>query len=313
MNGQNFKNLKIALIVFSLILVGGIVLAQNCTDGSCLIQPEYVAQTRTNGYEWRNAPETDKTESIYLYKNGVQVGGWSYKNNAYSAYDVRYNSWGEFTRNPPFPLPVYEAIGDKLFGVDRSKFSPEKKCTHKGKEISIEDAIDIIQSKIPDDFKNFRFTVIGTKEEQNTVKALYSNLEPELRARINPWYVSPDNFALKDTVTNKTIFKTDGHPTIYFQTSDGKVLHRQDNWKGTEDFVAIRKAVKTYDDSKDPDLRKPVPPPIVPPVPVPQPNPDPLAPLKNLPMPILALIGVGLAVILVKYFNIKLPDNTPKV
>jgi hypothetical protein len=61
---------------------------------------------------------------------------------------------------------------------------------------------------------------------------------------------------LKDGVTGQTLFKVDGRPTVYLQAPDGKVLHRQDDFKGPDDFQAIRKAIKSYDAGKDVDLRK---------------------------------------------------------
>jgi hypothetical protein len=55
-------------------------------------------------------------------------------------------------------------------------------------------------------------------------------------------------------------FVTTGSPTIYIQQPDGKVLHRQDDYKGLDDlkvvFSKIRVKDPNYDPSKDPDLRK---------------------------------------------------------
>jgi hypothetical protein len=49
---------------------------------------------------------------------------------------------------------------------------------------------------------------------------------------------------------------TSGSPTIYLQAPDGKVLHRQDDYR-PGDLGAIRKAIARYDAKKDPDARRP--------------------------------------------------------
>lgn len=111
---------------------------------------------------------------------------------------------------------------------------------------------DIVGDPIPDDSKKLTVTVIGTKADRDKAAAeLRTHPDAE---RFNVWSVPPDHHSLKDTETGKTVYKTDGTPTLYVQAPDGKVLHRQDDAVNVVD--AVRKAVKGYDAAKDPDLRK---------------------------------------------------------
>jgi hypothetical protein len=140
-------------------------------------------------------------------------------------------------------------------GVDLSKIGPSR-CMMNGREVTMEHALGVVGGQIPDDSQKLRLTVIGTQEKRQPVITALAQLEPELRNRIVPWSVPADHWSLKDTATGQTAFKADGAPTVYLQAPDGKVLHRQDDWRGPDDFQAIRKAVKAYDAKKDPDLRK---------------------------------------------------------
>jgi hypothetical protein len=55
-------------------------------------------------------------------------------------------------------------------------------------------------------------------------------------------------------------FETRGNPTVYLQTSDGQVLHVQDDYDGAGPLAeAIRKADPAYKRDRDPDRRKPDP------------------------------------------------------
>ena len=126
------------------------------------------------------------------------------------------------------------------------------------REVPREAAVDAMKNGVPEFAGKFRLTLIGTKDE--TAPALKAWAESEdvkdVRERVLVSSVPPDHWWLKDTTTGKVMFESAGHPTIYFQAADGKVLHRQDGYTGPADFQAIRKAVDGYDAKKDPDRRK---------------------------------------------------------
>jgi hypothetical protein len=109
---------------------------------------------------------------------------------------------------------------------------------------------------IPDDRGKYRLTVIGSDAERQPVLDDYKkSVEAELRTQILVWSVPPDHWSLHDSASGTPLFKTDGHPTIYLQAADGKVLHRQDGYSGPADFAAIRKATG-YDPARDRNLNK---------------------------------------------------------
>ena len=90
--------------------------------------------------------------------------------------------------------------------------------------------------------------------------------------------------------------ETSGKPTIYIQTGTGKVLHRQDEYDGPGPLSGAIRRAKSYDASKDADLRKePVVKPLTPVVPAPVPVPvvpdpakptdTPVSPAPNIAVP----------------------------
>ncbi len=144
------------------------------------------------------------------------------------------------------------------FGLNWDKIE-EHKVSLAGKDISAGQASDRIAGQVPDDASKLRLVVIGTAEERKPVMDQWAKLEPAVKDRLSPWSVDIDNFSLKDAETGKPVFVTDGHPTVYVQAPDGKVLHRQDDFPVNDNFQGIRKAVKAYDSAKDVDLRKTTP------------------------------------------------------
>ena len=131
-------------------------------------------------------------------------------------------------------------------------------------DASKEQVIDAIHAKIPEESKKIRVTIIGGADDRQRVAEALPKIEAPLRERLAVWSVPPDHWSLTDTATGKPVFRTDGKPTIYVQAPDGKVLHRQSDFGGVQDFEAIRKAVKNYDSAKDPDLCKAAPDPVPP-------------------------------------------------
>lgn len=107
---------------------------------------------------------------------------------------------------------------------------------------------------IPDDRNKLRLTVIGDEAQRRQVCHDLASA-PELadfRGRYAVQDYPPDHWAVA-----RAGFATDGRPTIYVQDAGGKVLHRQDDYRGPADLAgALRRADPGYDRRRDPDLRK---------------------------------------------------------
>lgn len=300
---------RILLLTGVLLTIGTASLAQwgprGCSPGLQLqpfVQPVFavpVAQTEQIPMsDWRYNPN-DRT-SAYLYKNGVQIGGYSYSGGYWRDYDSKSDTWGEKVYCTREDVPQH--IGKKsppLTGLDWDKIGNRSKVelhTKSGSaEITRQEAIERLlpieagKDDIPDDSKKFRLTVIGKPEERKPVIEAWAQVEPELRNRVVTWSVSPDHHSLRESDSGTPKFKLDGKPGVYFTASDGQVIHRQDDFKGPEDFHAIRKGVKIYDQDKDLDLRKP------------KPAPNPLGPnapsLPFHPAMLAALLLGGLVIL----------------
>lgn len=155
--------------------------------------------------------------------------------------------------------PVFAALPDEErlnYGMDWRGGADKEKCRLSGVETTKDRCIQAISAAdIPDDSRMTRVTVIGTESER---AAVLKDLEqsPELapyRGKMVVQAYDPSHWHVRDAG-----FKTDGHPTIYAQQPDGKVLHRQDSYDGPARLAqALRRIDSAYDPAKDPDLSKP--------------------------------------------------------
>jgi hypothetical protein len=131
-------------------------------------------------------------------------------------------------------------------GVNQEKICDHERCTLNGKAAG--------DTRLPDDAKRNRLVIIGSEQEQKKVlddlnqHSLLAPLALDLVVR----NYTPDHWHVA-----KAGFVTNGHPTIYLQAPDGKVLHRSNGYPGPEKLAeAIRRAKPNYDPAKDPDLTK---------------------------------------------------------
>jgi hypothetical protein len=133
-------------------------------------------------------------------------------------------------------------------GTEPGKLAGREEYRVGGRVVSRAEALQALRAApLTDDSRRPRLTVIGSPDDRK--KAL-GGLPADVK---DHWLVkefTPDHWAVKGAG-----FKTDGHPTVYLQAPDGKVLHRQDDADNLAE--AVRKADPAYDPSKDPDLRKP--------------------------------------------------------
>lgn len=143
------------------------------------------------------------------------------------------------------------------FGVDKDKISKEPQILRGDKAIGRKEAIKLLEGKnLEDDTAKLRLTIIGPEADRKRVLAdIESNpvLSVAVKERCLVQAYAPDHWAVKNLG-----FVTTGKPTIYLQRADGKVLHRQEDYRGPEKLTeAIRKADPKYDTARDPDLNKP--------------------------------------------------------
>lgn len=109
---------------------------------------------------------------------------------------------------------------------------------------------------LPDDSKWLCLTIIGSQAaRQRVLDDLRSSPALALwKDKIKVQDYPSDHWAVRDVG-----FVTTGNPTIYCQAPDGKVLHRQDDYRGPEALAeTLRKADSGYRSEKDPDLSKPL-------------------------------------------------------
>jgi len=240
------------------VLVLAYTLAQNDTRDYAVFQVRYAPadavllvegkpiRTAANGSAIIKTPLL-AIDSQYEYQFELQWNGYR------KAWNVSFEPGKTYTLDLNLEVPgVAESDGTVNFGIDRSKLErqPRERVTLQGRDIDVNEAIRLL------DTNKLRLTVIGSKEAIERVKR---DLEGPLRELAKDFliqYYEPSNWAVRDVG-----FKTDGNPVIYVQTPDGRVLHRQDDYKDGADglrkvLTAVRKPDPNYRPERDPDLRK---------------------------------------------------------
>jgi hypothetical protein len=158
------------------------------------------------------------------------------------------------------------------YGVDTRKIdSSRERYRLDGHIVSEKEALDILDDPtITDDSGLLRLTVVGTDDQR---KAVLTDLadSPALagfKGKLVVQDYDPSRWELQCG------FQAKGTPTVYVQTPDGKVLHRQDDYrdgadglktaltKASDGYVPtpaatnrVRAADPSYDPKKDQDLR----------------------------------------------------------
>ncbi len=203
-------------------------------------------QQPLDNYEWIDLPESGQ---MSLRKNGVQVGIWVPD----KGYFARLSSgkFAEQSSELPIPLPLRKPN----FGVVENKINPRPTYRINGRNADRAEVHAALTGGLPDDSGLSRLTLIGAKADCDRVAGDLAN-HPALapcRGKLIVRSFAPDHWAVKDLG-----FKTDGKPTLYCQTPNGLVLHRQDDYEGGPEALAeaLRKADPAYDPNKDPDKRK---------------------------------------------------------
>src|SRR5262249_5494651 len=148
----------------------------------------------------------------------------------------------------PSPLPVANSIRPELPIPQRTTTSfksPFKqgeevervrpgsgKHQLNGRDVSRQEVLEALGGPGGhDDSDQLYVTVIGGEADRRQVLDDLDSAPPlaPWKGRLKVHGYEPAHWAVQDAG-----FKTDGRPTIYVQAPDGKVLHRQDEYRGPE-------------------------------------------------------------------------------
>lgn len=225
------------------LLTMALILCADCLDGQCKPSPS------SPKIEWRSRP--DDPDRAYLFVDGVQAGGYDRARDEWRPFVA--DAWGAPTAL--FPSSLAKADESILnFGVVREPLpSDRSRHTLNGKVVTEQEAASAIAGNaLTDDSLRLRLTIIGADaDRQRVLDDLRSS--PELDGWSHQMLVQaypPDHWAIAGNG-----FVTTGTPTIYVQAADGKVLHRQDSYRGPKQLAeALRRADPNYRPDKDPDL-----------------------------------------------------------
>jgi hypothetical protein len=265
-----------------------------CRGGSCPIAP-------TDHYEWHVFKDDDS--QIALLRNGVQIGGFSFKTRIYCPYDAVTQTWGPACAAPYAPPATPEKYAGKRdcrcdstcpcdgkpcdcvenFGVRQDKLPRRDGFSSNGRPATQDEVERALKcgGGFSDDSGKWRLTIIGpTKAKRDQV---FNDLQthPLLSAwkdRLCVQSYTPDGWA----VTGVNLPRG-GDPTIVVQSAadaNGKaaVLHCQYDYDDGADGLAkaLRAADPNFNPKGAPDLRKmeppPAPAPLIPPAPAPAPS-----------------------------------------
>jgi len=166
--------------------------------------------------------------------------------------------------NPKCPCPIQdgatvEGDGSLNFGLDKQKIQESEEGPHvlNGKTVSREELLEAIgKPQLPNDAGWLCLTAIGSAAETAPVLADFAS-SPALatwRDKIKLKAFEPGHWAMQPG------FVTTGHPGIYLEAPDGKVLYRWDDYPGAEALAEVlRVKDPNYDPSRDPGPNRPAP------------------------------------------------------
>lgn len=204
-----------------------------------------------DGYEWRSF--RDDPTQLSLWRGGAQVGGYSFLDDEFRPFDPRTRRWG-----PPGPCPTRKPR--PRFGCDLSRVRDGDHYRLDGKEVSRQEVTQLLTKgkegpspSIPDNRHKLRISVIGEGREPVLADlAGHPALAPWKDKAVLTGYAA-DHWAVA-----RYGFVCTGRPTIYVQDAEGRVLHRQDDYRGGAAGLAeaLRNIDPDYRPERDKDLRK---------------------------------------------------------
>ena len=230
--------------------LAAVLAAAQCPGGSCPIPPRTAPPLCL---EWRSHPE--EAHRAYLFVNGRQVGGYDAECDEWRDFDAARNSWSEPLTLFPRRCVKAAQLAVPNFGIMQAKLNgTTAHHSINGQAVSETDAMAALQGKLTDDSQKLRLTIIGPESLRRPVLVDFES-NPNLAALKDKVLVQsydPSHWAVANAG-----FRTTGQPSIYLQAPDGKVLHRQDEYRGPDELAeAIRKADPNYKPELDPDLNK---------------------------------------------------------
>ena len=230
--------------------LAAVLAAAQCPGGSCPLPARNNAPIRL---EWRF--RDDEPQRAYLFLDGRQAGGCDVERDQWRRFDSDNNIWSEPQAFSPRRHVGAAADAVPNFGIMQAKLNGS--TSHhsiNGRSVSEEDAFAALQGKLTDDSQKLRLTIIGPEDKRRAVLAdLAINAGLALlKDKVLVQSYDPSHWAVANAG-----FHTTGQPTIYLQAPDGKVLHRQDEYRGPDKLAeAIRKSDPNYQPDIDPDLNK---------------------------------------------------------
>ena len=231
-----------------------------------------VPEASANGpkVEWRFLP--GDPNRAYLYKGGIQIGGWDRLEKRWMSYDASSNRWSD--GYPPWfadPSSMERSgqFGQVFFGVDRTRMSPEESFSVNGQQSSYQGAQRAFgDDTLSDDSGKLRITMCGTKELCDRVMSDLKS-HPAMASMSNKFLVQ----SYRPGTWPMEVFKRPPGEVFFLsisgppnKKSQGIEYHSQVAYDGPDKLAesmneAMRRAEPNYDPNKTPDLSKPKPPP----------------------------------------------------
>jgi len=256
-------------------------LSAQCQNGRC--QSKRPAAT---AYEWRQL--TGDQDRDYLYRDGVQIGGWCYRECHWRDYDAASGKWGEPTDDPPIPVPGRESppstdpipqplpareeeevqfvAGQNNYGIDLDRMKLAQDGKHRyhlgGKEISQAEAFAAIDDGLPDDSSFMRMVLIGPKEQCDRVRTDVDGLL-DWKGKL-----SIQDYRTADDPMIRGLGYYSGSPALFIADPVGRIYHAQSEYRPPQQLAEAlqvadaRRRDPKFDPKAVPDLNaKPVTPP----------------------------------------------------
>lgn len=151
--------------------------------------------------------------------------------------------------------------GQTYFGVDESRLAKADRYWLGGKEVPRERITQLFnRPNLPDPSARLRVTVIGDGRDAVLKDLAAHPAFAACRGRCDVRGYPADHWHIKPG------FVVSGRPTVYVQSHDGTVLHRQDDYVGGAEALAaavdraerLRRPPPDYRPDRDKDLRRPL-------------------------------------------------------
>jgi hypothetical protein len=225
-------------------------------------------QSQAGVNEWRQ--RADRPDEAYLMDGNRYLGAW-----IYSEKKFRYwlgDHWGE-KQSLPHGIPeppecLYPRPQVQNFGLSPEKISSREKTTYGGREITKEEGIQRLTQEqgLPDDSQK-NFLVLVANNHLEAGKRLETDLatSPELanwKDALRVKSYEPDDALIRDR-DGQVMYP----PGLWFVSAEGKAVGQLPTYEGPAPLAeALRKLPSDWDPKKVPDLRKPKPNPLFPPL-----------------------------------------------